>query len=158
LNKSNLTLLFILLFSCSNIKLIPITAEGIKKQISSYKGEKAVLINVWALWCSPCIEEFPMIANLGNEIQDLEVLFISADFDEEVDDVVLFLDQHNIGPISYIKDQKDEPFILGIHQDWSGSLPFTIVYGKNTGKIIDYWEGADSENRFRIAIKEAISS
>ena len=49
---------------CERIELIPTTAENINRHIASFKGEKAVLLNIWALWCAPCLEEFPMIVNL----------------------------------------------------------------------------------------------
>ena len=127
-------------------------------KITNYKGEKAVLVNVWALWCSPCVEEFPMIVKLHNEINDLEVIFISADFEDQFQDVFSFLSNYDIGPESYIKSQKDEPFIQGTNENWTGSLPFTIVYAKESGSIIDLWEGKEPESRFISAIKIATNS
>ena len=126
------------------------------EKISSFKGKKAVLINIWALWCEPCVEEFPMIVNLQNETKDLEVIFVSADFEEQLQDVLFFLNEHNVGPVSYIKKQKDDPFIEGLHPSWSGSLPFTVVYGKNSGLIVDYWEGKKPKLRFSEAISIAL--
>ena len=149
---------FLFLINCERLELIPVTAESINKHISGFKGQKAVLVNVWALWCIPCIEEFPMIVKLGNEIKDLEVVFISADFKDQMENVIEFLSSFKVGHKSYIKDEKDEPFIMGINQNWTGSLPFTIIYSKNSGSVIDSWEGKKSESRFRSAINIAISS
>ena len=81
----------IFIVSCSQTELIPVTAESLGKKISSYKGDKAVLVNIWALWCAPCIEEFPMIVNFQKDTKDLEVIFVSADFKEQSRDVVKFL-------------------------------------------------------------------
>ena len=53
---------------------------------------------------------------------------------------------------------KDESFISGIHSKWTGSLPFTILYAKESGKIVDLWEGKESELRFRTAINIALRS
>ena len=144
--------------NCDRLELIPVTAESINKHIDSFKGEKAVLLNIWALWCIPCIEEFPMIVKLDNEIKDLEVVFISADFEDQVEDVIDFLSNHEVGNKSYIKDEKDEPFIIGINQNWTGSLPFTIIYSKKSGSVIDLWEGKKSELEFKSAIDIAINS
>ena len=143
---------------CERIELIPTTAENINRHIASFKGEKAVLLNIWALWCAPCIEEFPMIVKLDNEIKDLEVVFISADFKDQIEDVIDFLSDHEVGNKSYIKDEKDEPFIIGINQNWTGSLPFTIIYSKKSGSVIDSWEGKKSETKFKSAINIAINS
>ena len=149
-------LFFLLISGCEKTKLIPITSKSLNEKISKFNGKKAVLVNIWALWCIPCFEEFPMIVELANEIKDLEVIFVSADFDDDLHDVLKFLNSYNIGPVSYIKKQKDESFIEGLHPSWSGSLPFTIVYGKSSGNIVDYWEGIESELRFSKAISRAL--
>ena len=141
---------------CEKTKLLPITSENLIEIISNLKGEKAVLVNIWALWCIPCVEEFPMIMKLQKEKNDLEVIFVSADFQDQFQDVLLFLNEHNVGPVSYIKKQKDDPFIEGLHPGWSGSLPFTLVYGKNSGLIVDYWEGKEPQLRFSKAISRAL--
>ena len=149
---------FLFLINCERLELIPVTAESINKHISGFKGQKAVLVNVWALWCIPCIEEFPMIVKLGNEIKDLEVVFISADFKDQMENVIEFLSSFEVGYKSYIKNEKDEPFIMGINQNWTGSLLFTMIYSKKSGSVIDSWEGKKPESRFRSAIDIAISS
>ena len=99
-----------------------------------------------------------MIVKLDNEIKDLEVVFISADFKDQMENVIEFLSSFEVEYKSYIKDEKDEPFIIGINQNWTGSLPFTIIYSKNSGSVIDSWEGKKPESRFRSAINIAISS
>ena len=150
---------FILVFilGCSQVELVKADSKTIQEHLSSYKGEKAVLLNVWATTCAPCVEEFPMIVDLGKEIHDLEIVFISADFDDNINEVIDFLNDHHVYRVSYIKNEKDQPFINGIHSEWSGSLPFTILYGKNSGEIVSYWEGKEQESKFRKAIQRAIN-
>ena len=154
------TLIFLILLgtSCEKTELLPTTAENLVKKVSSHKGERAVLLNVWALWCSPCVEEFPMIVNLQKNTKDLEVIFVSADFEDQFQDVVNFLNDHDVGPVSYIKSQKDEAFIEGLNYNWSGTLPFTIVYGKKSGLVIDSWEGKEKKLRFQNSITLALKS
>ena len=144
-------------FSCEKTKLFPVTAEILLEKISSFKGKKAVLINIWALWCEPCVEEFPMIVKLKNENKDLEVIFVSADFEDDIKEVVKFLNKHDIGPMSYLKKQKDENFIKGLSMDWNGGLPFTMVFSKYSGKSIDFWEGKKPVERFQRAIIQALN-
>ena len=149
---------FFLLFStCSNVDLIATDSKTIQEHLSNYKGEKAVLLNVWATTCAPCVEEFPMIVDLGKEIHDLEIVFVSADFDDNINEVIDFLNDHHVYRISYIKNEKDQPFINGIHSTWTGSLPFTILFGKNSGEIVSYWEGKEQESKFRKHIQLAIN-
>ena len=149
---------FILTQSCSQFELIPSTSEQIMSKIKSFSSQKAVLLNIWALWCVPCVEEFPMIVDLDAEYDELEIIFVSADFHEQKREVQKFLKKQGLDSISFIKNEKDDPFISGIHPEWTGSLPFTVVYAKNSGIIVDSWEGKDSKSRFRDAIDIAIKS
>ena len=151
-----LILFVFLTLGCEKTQLFPVTAEVLLEKISSFKGKKAVLVNIWALWCEPCVKEFPTIIQLNNENEDLEVIFVSADFEEQFQEVKYFLKEQNAGSVSYIKRQKDELFINGLNPNWSGSLPFTIIYGKDSGLIIDYWEGKKSFSKFSEAINKAL--
>ena len=144
--------------SCGKVDLVPTTSSNLMENIKIFKGDKVVLLNVWALWCVPCVEEFPMIVDLGKQFKELEVVFISADFDDQIDEVESFLKKKGVFSTSYIKEEKDESFIQGIHPDWTGSLPFIIVYAKESGSIVDFWEGKESESRFRAAINIAINT
>lgn len=146
------------IISCEKTELIPTTSERLKEKVFTFKGKKAVLVNIWALWCEPCVEEFPMIVKLQNEIKDLEVIFVSADFEDQFQEVKHFLKKKNGGSVSYIKSQKDELFINGLNPNWSGSLPFTLIYGKKSGLIIDYWEGKKPLPKFIYAIQNALKS
>lgn len=145
-------------FSCEKTKLFPVTAEILLEKISSFKGKKAVLINIWALWCEPCVEEFPMIVKLKNQNKDLEVIFVSADFEDDFKTVISFLKNHDVGTVSYIKNQKDDPFITGLNSNWTGSLPFTLIFGKKSGLLIECWEGKKPLSKFSSVIQKAINS
>ena len=148
----------IIYFSCGKVDLLPTTSSNLMENIKTFKGDKVVLLNVWALWCVPCVEEFPMIVDLDKQFKELEVIFISADFDDQIDEVKSFLKKKGVFSTSYIKKEKDDSFIRGIHPNWTGSLPFIIVYAKKSGSIVDFWEGKEPESRFRNAINIAINT
>ena len=145
------------LIGCSKVDLTISDSKGVLDYISSLKGKKAVVLNVWATWCVPCVEEFPMIVELDKSNDEVDVVFVSADFAEQNQAVQSFLDGHGVEGISFIKDEKDEAFINGLHPEWSGLLPCTIFYGKKSGKIVDFWEGKEPESKFREAIQIAIN-
>ena len=87
---------FILTQSCSQVELIPYTSEQIISKIKSFSNQKAVLLNIWALWCVPCVEEFPMIVDLDDEYDELEIIFVSADFHEQKIEVQKFLKKQGL--------------------------------------------------------------
>jgi len=138
--------------------LTDIASEEIETVIARHNAEgKVVLVNIWATWCGPCVEEFPDIVELRHKYKDeLEVIFISADFPEERERAIQFLKDQNVTWETYMKTGKDEPFINAISQDWTGALPFTKIYSKN-GQITSYWENKASLEQFETAIKEALN-
>ncbi|NIT58078.1 MAG: redoxin family protein, partial [Aliifodinibius sp.] len=116
------------------------SGEELQEIINSYQGDKAVLVNVWATWCAPCIEEFPYIVDLQKKYdEELHVVFISADFPGQRSKALEFLKEQNVDWTTYFKTGKDQAFIEALSSDWSGALPFTKVLNKD-GEIIASWE------------------
>ena len=50
--------------------------------LASYRGQ-VVLLNFWASWCEPCVEELPSLLQLHHDMPDLAILAISIDEDPE---------------------------------------------------------------------------
>jgi cytochrome c biogenesis protein CcmG/thiol:disulfide interchange protein DsbE len=50
--------------------------------LSQYRGQ-VVLINFWASWCAPCIDELPSLLALHHRLPGLAILGISIDSDPE---------------------------------------------------------------------------
>ncbi|UCH09533.1 MAG: TlpA family protein disulfide reductase, partial [Fidelibacterota bacterium] len=139
--------------SAAPLTLQRATAADILEKAAEHRGQEAVLINFWATWCAPCVEEFPMIVTLAEKYQaeGLRTYFVSVDWLDNTDRVTAFLDRQGVTGLSFIKDQKDGPFIDGIAREWTGAVPFTIVFGKQSGAVVDFWEGKGPEERFESA-------
>ena len=135
-----------------------VTGEELQEIINSYKGEKAVLINVWATWCAPCIEEFPHIVELQREYQDeVQVIFVSADFPDSRDRAKEFLIEQEVDWTTFFKTGKDQPFIEALSKNWSGALPFTKVLSKD-GQVVASWEQGAEYEKFNNNIKKALNN
>jgi thiol-disulfide isomerase/thioredoxin len=61
--------------------------KGKMRDIKEWKG-KVVLLNFWATWCPPCIEEIPELINLQKTYgaQGLQVIGVAVDDDQPVRD------------------------------------------------------------------------
>ncbi len=125
-----------LLSSCAGLrggsKLVqPIDETGLPQLITQARGN-VVLLNFWATWCEPCVEEFPALMRIAQQFepQGLQVVFVSIDEPEDIDGKVLpFLKAQGVVFRTYIKHTKDdEAFINAIDTKWSGALPATFIY------------------------------
>ena len=91
---------------------------------------KVRVLNVWATWCVPCVQEMPDLRAL-DEIFGPEVALVGVSMDDMIPDtkpakVQAFLDRHRIVfPNVYYTGNPDD---LGEHLDFNGELPLTIVY------------------------------
>lgn len=63
--------------------------------IKDIKGP--ALINFWAMWCAPCVEELPSLEGLNKKFPQLEVIAISLDRTDDISSINTFLDQRGIG-------------------------------------------------------------
>ncbi|HVY17147.1 MAG TPA: TlpA disulfide reductase family protein [Rhodopila sp.] len=55
-------------------------ADGSKHHFSDFKG-RGMVVNLWATWCMPCVEEMPSLAALSKTLasSDIAVMPISSD-------------------------------------------------------------------------------
>lgn len=139
-------------------KLISVNADELNRIVSEKRGDsnKALLINVWATWCGPCVEEFPIITELAEKHEDdLEVMFISGDFPKDTSRVKSFLENQGVDYDTYLKAGSEFTFIEALHPEWSGALPFTVIYNKD-GQEVGYWENKADSVIFDSYIKKAI--
>ncbi len=51
-------------------------------RLGDYRG-KVVVLNFWASWCAPCLEEFPSLIHLQRDMPQVVVLAISFHDDED---------------------------------------------------------------------------
>lgn len=125
--------------------------------INSYKGDKTVLVNVWATWCGPCVEEFPSVVKLQRMYpRRLEVIFICADFPEDRDRALAFLRKQGVDWPTWFKTGQDQDFINALWPEWSGALPFTRIVNK-WGRTTAYWESSADFDKFHRYVKQALN-
>ena len=154
----------LLIVSCSSDDALNIQTaapEDILSQVSKHKGTEAVLVNFWATWCKPCVEEFPDIVALDKQYRNkgFKTYFVSLDFFDDASVLIGFLENHGVEGVTFKAEDSDpDSFINAMHPNWTGAIPFTIVYGKKSGTVVDYWEGQRDKEFFERAILKALNS
>jgi thiol-disulfide isomerase/thioredoxin len=113
-----------------------------------------VLVNFWASWCEPCKVEFPNIMAIKNRHarEGLKVIFISIDDPADLKSAEDFLRQHQVNFPTFYKGQQSLKFVNEIYPPWTGSIPMTLLFGKDL-KIVDAWEGDTSLEEFETRVQ-----
>ena len=80
LRKISLLLVAVLWVSTASAEAFTVVdAKGKTHHLQDYKG-KWVLVNFWATWCPPCLEEMPDLQKLHETHKDLVVIGIAMDY------------------------------------------------------------------------------
>jgi thiol-disulfide isomerase/thioredoxin len=94
------------------------------------------LVNFWATWCAPCIKELPVIKQVEEKYKDrkFKVLLVSLDFEKELKSrLEPFVKTKNItSKVFLLNDPNQNKWIDKVDPKWSGELPFTLIYNKQT--------------------------
>jgi thiol-disulfide isomerase/thioredoxin len=93
---------------------------------------KTVLLNFWATWCPPCVNELPELARFVGESQDKALVFysVSVDHPDTIPDrVAPFLrDKKWPYPVSVLGNQSPADVRKALGIEWSGAVPSTFVF------------------------------
>ena len=72
------------------------TIDGERIELHRYRG-KVVVLNFWATWCPPCVEEIPSLERLRKLRHDRGLEVLSVDVGEEPEKVRAFLEDKPVG-------------------------------------------------------------
>lgn len=92
------------------------------------------IVNFWATWCSPCVEELPHFEKFGQAYKDapVKILLVSVDARSKLNtNVIPFIQKvqlHN--EVLLLNEPNQQEYIDRISPDWSGSLPATLFVNK----------------------------
>ncbi|MEN8816175.1 MAG: TlpA disulfide reductase family protein [Nonlabens sp.] len=110
-----------------------IDQQGLKKVIEPL-DHKVKVINFWATWCAPCVEELPYFEEIGYQYRDeVEVHLISLDDAKNIDSAVQpFLDKNQIkSNVLLLDDPYAAEWIPIIDSHWDGAIPVTLIVSKD---------------------------
>jgi len=132
------------------------THDEIKQAIAE-QGAKVTVVNFWATWCVPCIEEFPDLLRLERDFSDqgVDVVFVSADFPEDKPAAQSFLAERNVTQTTYLKQGNTTEFVNAFHSEWTGAIPATFIYDAD-GTLVEFIEGKANYEALRQHVTELL--
>jgi len=118
------------------------------EKLGDYKG-KVVVLDFWATYCPPCLEEIPHLNELQNKYADLQVIGLHVGGEEDNLRVPKFVEKLKINYVLAHPDDKLTNALFG--ED--NSIPQTFVFDRN-GKLLKKFVGFD--NIIKINLDETI--
>lgn len=133
-------LLFIaIIFSCITLTAQPSIAKikitDLEKTIAGSKTP--LIVNFWATFCIPCIEELPYFLEAANTYKkdSLTLLLVSLDLEDEYPaGIQKFMTKHKIGvPVAWLNETDADYFLPKIDKKWEGAIPATLFINNAVG-------------------------
>jgi thiol-disulfide isomerase/thioredoxin len=112
-------------------KIIELTSTKEGLDFKDYKGEKAILVDMFATWCPPCIKGIPVLKSLREKYKD-DFEIVSVLFEKEEDkpkaEVLEFIKKHGI---TYPVTIGPENFKLAKDLDDVQRIPELFLFSKD---------------------------
>ncbi|MBK7036950.1 MAG: TlpA family protein disulfide reductase [Chitinophagales bacterium] len=129
------------LFSCLLILFLGLQLKAQNYSIKSFNevdsflnntNDTLYIINFWATWCKPCIEELPNFEKVNALSSERNVKVILVSLDSETNrkrSLEPFLERNKLtSEIWVMPDKKPIDWIDKINPTWQGSIPATYFF------------------------------
>jgi thiol-disulfide isomerase/thioredoxin len=138
-----LVLALFTLLSCKE-KRVKMLSDNENAQIEIYdfnglepllttEDNRTYVVNFWATWCKPCIEELPYFEDLQAENKDIKVILVSLDFPDKLESQLKpFIAEKQLkSQVVLLDDPYENEWIPKIDSTWSGAIPATLIFNKS---------------------------
>jgi thiol-disulfide isomerase/thioredoxin len=106
-------------------------AAGKRQPLSQWQG-KPVLVNFWAPWCAPCVEEMPELDKLSRDLAEKQVQVIGIGIDSPTN-IAEFAGKFKISYPIYVAGMSGTELARSFGNA-GGGLPYTVLIGAD-GKV-----------------------
>ena len=136
-------------------KIIELTSTEKGLDFKDYKGEKAILVDVFATWCPPCIKGIPVLKELREKYKD-DFEIVSVLFEKEEDkptsEVIEFIEKYGI---TYPITVGAENFKLAKDLNDVQKIPELFLFSKD-GRFVKKFLGETALETYEEYVKMAI--
>lgn len=133
MKQVTLLLLFFFACVCSQAQMVKkISIDDLDNYIRN--SNKPMVVNFWASFCKPCIEEIPYFLESAAKNDSVEMVLVSLDLpDFYPAKVESFLKKRNfIGATQFwLNETNADDFCPRIDPSWQGAMPVTLFVNNN---------------------------
>ena len=109
--------------------------------IFNKETDTTYVINFWATWCKPCVEELPYFETLHEKFgqEKVKVILVSMDFPKKLESLLIpFVEKHELkSQVVALTDSDHNKWIPLVDEDWGGAIPVTVIYKGSERIFVD---------------------
>lgn len=127
-------------------------AAGAETSLTAFSGE-VMVVNLWATWCAPCMEEMPTLGELQRRFEGrVRVVPVSVDSEADREKAQAELARLSGGALPFVID-----ISRGVLFDaQAAGMPTTIIYDRDGREVARLAGGADWASDDALALIEAV--
>ncbi|MEM8526694.1 MAG: TlpA disulfide reductase family protein [Bacteroidota bacterium] len=114
------------------------TFEGVEPYFKK-NNDTTYVVNFWATWCKPCVEELPYFEKIQSAYagQKVQVVLVSMDFERQLEKKLKpFLEEYKLkSAVAVLTDNKYNNWIDKVDPSWGGAIPVTMIYNSQDRKF-----------------------
>ncbi|KOS04753.1 hypothetical protein AM493_00855 [Flavobacterium akiainvivens] len=114
--------------------------EGLNHYLSQ-KNDTTYVVNFWATWCQPCVEELPHFEEINKKYKKnkVKVVLVSMDFKKDIEKKLLpFINRKQIkSEVILMRETDLNSWLPKVDTTWSGAIPATVIYNKEMRKFYE---------------------
>ncbi len=125
-----------------------------------FSKNKLTVVNLWATWCEPCVEEMPTLNLIKEKYQNQNIEFVSISVDTDSLKMIKFLKsgKFKFNDIT-LQDLKYRNAILNRLENkkmdqWISSKSVPITYLIKNKKVVEKFEGSIDKEELETAINK----
>jgi peroxiredoxin len=96
-----------------------------KVALSGLRGQ-IVVLNFWATWCPPCVEEMPSLVQMQRKMKDKGVTVLAVSIDDDAGAYHKFLTDHGVDLLTVRDDRHASNALYGTFK-----FPETYIIDRN---------------------------